>query len=333
MGGASRLLLDKHGLERVGKMSRTAPEARMATEASKFNRIQIPCPVCDSGRYEVLYEPWVAVDDPHRLYGAASGLQGTQHIVRCADCGMVYENPRYPSDEIVKAYQQADNAGHDSQHAMRVESFRRTLVRLKGRIPAAGARVLDVGTGGGAFLEAGNQFGYDTYGMEPSAYLVQKGRERHLKIEQGTIERHDFAPQSFDMVCLWDVLEHLPEPKEALIRIRKLLKPGGILLINYPDIGTLPARLTGKRFWWIISVHLQHFTRKSVADICRRTGFEAFHFRRYWQILEFGYLEKMAVHYNIPGAALIARLTPGFIARMPIPYYASQTTALARLAS
>jgi hypothetical protein len=103
-----------------------------------------------------------------------------------------------------------------------------------------------------------------------------------------------------------------------------------VLLINYPDIGTWQARLAGRRFWWILSVHVQHFSRATIRDVCRRTGFDAFYFRRYWQTLEFGYLEQMAVHYKIPLAGLVKTLTPGAIQRLPIPYYASQTTALAR---
>jgi hypothetical protein len=81
-----------------------------------------------------------------------------------------------------------------------------------------------------------------------------------------------------------------------------------------------------------LSVHVHHFTRKTIAELCRRTGFEVFHLQRYWQELEFGYLEKMAMRYKIPLAATMAKLTPDFIQRLPIPYYASQTTALARIA-
>jgi SAM-dependent methyltransferase len=135
------------------------------------------------------------------------------------------------------------------------------------------------------------------------------------------------------MICLWDVIEHIPDPKAALIEIKKLLRPNGLLLINYPDIGTWQAKLAGKKFWWILSVHLHHFNRKSITNICNAVGMEAFHFQRYWQILEFGYLERMAIHYNIPLAGLLTKMTPMFIQKIPIPYYASQTTAIARVAS
>lgn len=278
-----------------------------------------------------MFEPWVGESDPAKLYGAGSGVPGTQRIVKCIDCGMIFESPRYDAATIVKGYMASQEGEHDSQYPMRVYSFYRTLKKHAKYLPAPGARVLDIGTAGGAFLDAAKQYGYEAYGMEPSADLVARGKARGLQIEQGTIESHTLTHGSFDMVCLWDVIEHLPDPKSALMEISKLLKSNGILLINYPDIGTWQAKLAGKRFWWILSVHLHHFTRKSILDICSRTGFEAFHFQKYWQTLEFGYLERMAVHYRIPLTALITRLTPEFIQRIPIPYYASQTTALARL--
>ncbi|MBC7456937.1 MAG: class I SAM-dependent methyltransferase [Bdellovibrionaceae bacterium] len=294
-------------------------------------RIPHPCPVCNSTNEKVFLQPTVDESDPAKLYGAASGIPGTQRLVQCQNCEMIYESPRYDAATIVQGYMSSQEAGHDSQYPMRVKSFFLTLKKLANRIPGKGAKVLDIGTAGGAFLDAAAQYGFDAFGMEPSADLVARGQARGLKIQQGTIESHKFAPSSFDMVCLWDVIEHLPDPKFALEEVKKLLKPDGILLINYPDIGTWQAKLAGKKFWWILSVHLHHFTRRTIFDICKRTGFDAFHFQRYWQVLEFGYLERMAVHYKIPLTKFITNWTPQFIQRIPLPYYASQTTALARI--
>jgi len=291
----------------------------------------VPCPICGLEHSKVLYKPWVDVDDPIKLYGAASGIQGTQRLVTCKDCGMIYENPRFPEKVILEGYMTSLESGHDSQYQMRVNSFYRALRSLSRTIPEKGAKVLDIGTAGGAFLEAAERFGYMATGLEPSLFLVNEGKKRNLKIEQGTIDNHPFQKESFDMVCLWDVIEHLCDPKKDLLEIRTLIKPGGILLINYPDIGTLMAKAAGKRFWWLLSVHLHYFTQETIKKICHNTGFETFCFQRYWQILEFGYLEDMAIHYKIPGSKALKGWTPKFIQQIPIPYYASQTTAIARV--
>lgn len=297
----------------------------------KIAKAPVACPLCDSTDCDVLFSPWVEEHDPARLYGAASGIPGTQTLVRCRACAMIYESPRYAEEVILGGYRMSNDSGHDSQHPMRVRSFRRALEKLSDDLPRKGARVLDVGTAGGAFLEAATAFGYDAEGLEPSQYLVEQGRKRGLKISAGTIEDNHFEPNSFDLVTLWDVLEHVANPRGALERLAPLLKPDGILLINFPDIGTWQARLAGRRFWWILSVHLHHFTRATLAQMCARTGFEAFRFERYWQTLEFGYLQGLAIHYRIPLAGLFRKLTPDPVKRLPLAYFASQTTALARL--
>ena len=293
-------------------------------------KVEQSCPVCDSKNKAIYLEPWNTEESPDRLYGAASGIRGCQTLVKCKDCGMIYESPRYSDETIVEAYKNSEEAGHDSQYGMRVKSFKKALESLAARIPEKGAKVLDIGTAGGAFLEAATKFGYDAYGMEPSADLTNRGVARGLNIRQGTIDSHTFPEESFDMITLWDVIEHLPDPKTALIEVNRLLRPGGTLLINYPDIGTKQAAIAGKSFWWILSVHLHHFTRKSIKSICDKTGFSVVWYQRYWQILEIGYLQKIAQVYNIPLSRTIERLTPGFIKRVELPYYASQTTVIAR---
>ncbi len=296
-----------------------------------MNRVSFNCTVCDANKYKILFSPVVIEDDPVKLYGASSGIPGTQYIVQCLNCEMIYENPRFDAETVVKGYMNSNDEDHDSQFHMRIHSFYLALKKHKKLLPKKGAKVLDIGTAGGAFLDAAIKFGYDAYGMEPSQDLTNRGKARGLRIEQGTIESHNFQNESFDLICLWDVIEHLPDPKASLLEIKKLLKKDGILLINYPDIGTTQAKIAGKRFWWLISVHLHHFSRKSISNICDKTGFEVFHLQRYWQTLEFGYLEGMAAHYKVPFAALIKKMTPQFIQKIPVPYYASQTTALVRI--
>jgi 2-polyprenyl-3-methyl-5-hydroxy-6-metoxy-1,4-benzoquinol methylase len=278
----------------------------------------------------VLYHPWREVSDPAQVYGAASGVRGTQRIVRCVDCGMIYESPRFDEGVILEAYARSADDGHDSQYRLRVRSFLGALRSLRGHLPPARARVLDVGTAGGAFLDAAARFGYRAEGLEPSRFLVEQARARGLIATVGTIESFQREPESFDLITLWDVLEHLTDPKGALKRIRPWLRRDGVLLINLPDIGTWQARLAGRRFWWILSVHPHHFTRATLAKMCLLAGFEVFHAQRYWQILELGYLQEMAVLYGVPLASSLRRLTPGVLRSLSVPYYASQATVLAR---
>ena len=302
----------------------------MTANSHTVQKQPVPCPVCGTDDPATLYEPWVTVDDPALLYGTANGVQGTQRIVRCRACGMIYENPRYPEETILAGYMSAADDGHDSQYPQRVRSFLRALQKSARDLPPPGAKVLDIGCAGGAFLDAARDFGYQVSGLEPSRILAERARRRGFDVAHGTIDKHDLAHGAYDLICLWDVIEHLCEPRQALAKIRELLKPDGRLLINFPDIGTWQARLAGRRFWWILSVHLHHFDRRSLARLLRFTGFEPLRCRRYWQTLEFGYLQDMAVHLGVPLARGFAGLTPAALRRLPLAYYASQTTMIAR---
>lgn len=300
---------------------------------TKMEKSLIPCPICGSNEFKVKYLPTKSVSDPKALYGAASGLVGTQTIVRCNECQFIYENPRFPEEEILKGYGAAQESGHDSQYEMRVESFHRALKKHSTLIPKPGAKVLDVGTAGGAFLLAAKRYGYDATGLEPCQYLVDAGNSRGYKIQAGVLSTAPFPENYFDMICFWDVLEHVTDPVGELQRARKFLKPDGVLFINYPDIGTLMAKLAGKRFWWLLSVHLVHFDKKSLTNACRKAGFDPFSWRRYWQTLELGYLFQMLKVF-VPFAGNLAdRLVPGPIKRWHVSYYASQTTCLAKKSS
>jgi SAM-dependent methyltransferase len=294
-------------------------------------KIVIPCPVCGSFNYSVRYEPWSEEADPVLLYGVAASFRGSQRLVECKQCTLVYENPRYPVDVIVQGYMASHDTGHDSQYASRVSSFLRALKKLRRHIPPPGSKVLDVGTASGAFVDAATQFGYEAWGLEPSRLRVSQARERGLRVEQGVIENHPFAPASFDMVTLWDVIEHMPDPLTSLKHVYPLLKPGGILLLNFPDIDTWQARLAGKHFWWIVAAHLTQFSPRTISEISRRAGFQAFHFQPFWQAMEFGYLEKLALtYYDNAFFRLGKRLFPQWLRKKAVPFYASQTTGLAR---
>jgi len=243
---------------------------------------------------------------------------------------MIYESPRFSDAVILEGYTSARDE-HDCQYDQRVLGFTRTLKTLLPRLPAPPADVLDVGTAGGAFLEAASRMGYRARGLEPSRSLAESARARGGRVDQGTLDTFSYPEKSFDLICLWDVIEHLPHPQAALRILLPLLRPKGRLLINFPDAGSWPARMAGRWYWWILSVHLHHFTRQTLSLLCGRAGFEVIYFQRFWTSLEWGYLENMAIRLGVPGATWLQRLTPSPMKKWAIRYTASQTTALAQI--
>ena len=303
----------------------------MAHPLSDVTKDPICCPVCDADNYTVYCEPKVGVcTSPAVLYGSASGVRGTQRLVRCRNCTLIYENPRYSETAIIDAYRQASGTTHDSQHEMRRQSYKRTLRSLLGHLPPPPARLLDVGTAGGAFVAAAESLGFTSFGLEPSSDLVRSAVKKGLVVKEGTLDHNPYVRERFQIITLWDVLEHLCEPKRALRNIHALLDESGVLVINYPELDTLPGKLLRHRMWWVQSVHIQHFNRRSIEKILTACGFRAFHFQRFYQTLEFAHLIGMAANLGLPFANPIRQLLPQSLAKLPIRYYAAQTTVVAR---
>ena len=297
-----------------------------------FKKNYVICPICSSNDCTIYIKPNVDIVDPIKLYGATSGIKGTQTIVICKKCNMKYENPRFSENLILKAYSYNNEINHDTQYNLRVKSFKDMLESLinKNAIPNSKTKLLDVGTASGAFIEAACQLGFKASGIEPSFELVEKGLERNLDIKQGSIEKNNLKDNFFDIITLMDVIEHICYPKDGLIKIKKKLKTNGLLIINVPDHGSLIARLMGKKFWWYISVHLHFFTYATITKLLLETGFEVSHKQNYWQTLNFGYLISMAVKLNIPMSKFLYKICPDMLKKIPVKYYASQMTIVAK---
>tara|TARA_B100000900_G_C20444271_1_gene660356 strand:- start:20 stop:916 length:897 start_codon:yes stop_codon:yes gene_type:complete len=293
----------------------------------------INCPLCEKDDHSIFLKKKFEELDPIKLYGAANGIKNTQDLVKCNNCDLIYENPRLDEELIIHGYTHSNEDGHDTQYDLRVKSFYNALLKIKKKLPK-NPMILDVGSAGGAFIEAAKMHGFDNVeGIEPSKQLYEKSISRNHKIFNGDLK--EFIKindtKKFDLVCYWDVIEHLAYPKKELELSKKILNNNGLLLINFPDIGTFQAKLFGKNFWWIISVHLVHFTKVTMKSLLEKVGFDTIHVSRYWQYLELGYLIEMAIKLNFVGARFLNKLIPKFLKKLPLPYYASQTTVLGKL--
>jgi SAM-dependent methyltransferase len=167
-------------------------------------------------------------------------------------------------------------------------SCREKVTWIRGFIEP-GIRLLDAGANYGHFLH-GAQDMWDASGFELSPQAVQWSRE-HLRVRNcvGSV----YSPPCdlltpFDAVTLWDVIEHLDRPIEALGQLRLLLKPGGYLFISTPDAGSLVARLLGRHWHYIDPVqHLNLFSFANLSLALKRAGFEVIQqrsFGRYYRL-------------------------------------------------
>jgi 2-polyprenyl-3-methyl-5-hydroxy-6-metoxy-1,4-benzoquinol methylase len=189
-----------------------------------------------------------------------------------------------------------------------------------------------VGCAGGFFLKAAENAGWNATGIELSRHLYEFGtKELGVTIIPGTLDRTDLPEKSFDLITFWDVLEHVADPKATLLKARRLLKPGGYLLVNYPDFDSVGAKLLGRRWWFLIDVHIYYFTPTTLKKLVEGLGFRVTAQRRHYQQLRFGYLaDRIAKIVPFVGRGLAKGAQGLGLKNLPITYYASQKTTLAR---
>jgi 2-polyprenyl-3-methyl-5-hydroxy-6-metoxy-1,4-benzoquinol methylase len=163
----------------------------------------------------------------------------------------------------------------------------RALVHLRQQIAfhevpprEGGGSLLDVGCGGGAFLDTMKQLGWRTCGVDPSPRAVDVARIKGHDVRLASAEDLPFAGGRFDLVQLNHVLEHTHSPRRALENARRELRPGGRLVLAVPNIGGVQARLFG-RYWSGLDVprHLYQFDARSLRRCLAEVGFRVLSLR------------------------------------------------------
>ncbi len=255
-----------------------------------------------------------------------------ERMVRCRSCGLCYVSPRLQWSLILRGYEGGTDENFVSQASFRETTFRRCLDRVEAAAPPPGRRVLDIGAAGGSFLAVARERGYEPHGCEPSAWMCDfASRHYGLSLRQGTL--FDIpAGERYDLISLWDVLEHTPDPRAALDRVRELMRPGGTLAITVPDYGSLAARALGSRWPFLLTVHLYYFERKTIGDLLKRCGFEPLRYQAHLQTLEMGYVAQRAAPYLGPlGGLLTGAIKALRLGWLPFHYWVGQTMVVARL--
>jgi len=193
--------------------------------------------------------------------------------VKCRNCKFIYVNPVDKASEINKAYSQRKSidASIIRENRLRASKSQIGLVRRYKN----GTYLLDIGCGEGFFLFNASSAGYITKGIELSQDAVEYARrEFGLDVEAKPFEELQFPEGHFDVITLWQVLEHVPYPLVILKEVHRILKPEGMLVASTPNIEGIPAKILGKRWWNIRCLHINQFTVKTLATVLKNIGFK-----------------------------------------------------------
>jgi SAM-dependent methyltransferase len=137
-------------------------------------------------------------------------------------------------------------------------------------------KVLDVGCAVGSYLVDLKKDGWDAYGVEKSGFAADLAGKRGLKVFRGEFEKTDFPPDTFDVITMRSVIEHLYDPKKALQNAKRILKRNGLLLIETININSPEARFFGKK-WSRLQIprHVFFFEPSTIRKYLEQAGFKS----------------------------------------------------------
>ena len=224
----------------------------------------VPCAICGGTRTKRLY--------------TKTGFD----IARCVQCGLVYANPRAPR-EVIQGRYSGEYFWKEYLPALGVIDGKYDLSRFDVRYapllerlgPANDRRLLEIGCGAGFFLKAAERIGWRVTGVEFSAEASKFGiDELGLDIRREPAESMAIASGTFDAAVMFDTIEHLFDPRAALMSTARAIVTGGLLLIGTPNFRALSRRLLGTS-WAVLSPleHLYYFDERSLRRLVKECGF------------------------------------------------------------
>jgi 2-polyprenyl-3-methyl-5-hydroxy-6-metoxy-1,4-benzoquinol methylase len=210
-------------------------------------------------------------------------------VLRCSGCSMVWVSPRWSDDAIHEVYGEeywrSDSpktkgyADYAAEAKLYLKTFQRRM-KFVGRHVPPGGRILDVGCAAGYFLRVAAEAGHDVRGVEVSTAIGKEavaalGDRVHLgTLESAPIGRPGWEEGSFDLLTMWDVIEHVPDPQALLRTCRRMLKPNGRILVETQNVDSRFARSLGRRWHHFKhEEHIYHFNRKTMRLVLEQTGF------------------------------------------------------------
>ena len=209
-------------------------------------------------------------------------IEGIFRLVRCRQCGLMYLNPRPTLEEMRRYYP-------DDYHAYRVVDSRVSFItrldhrygiikRCRAVIAYAGlksGRILDIGCSTGSFLDTMRCYGWECYGVEINTRAANYAREHlGLNVFAGTLIDAHYPDSFFDVVTLWNVLEHLHQPQATLHEIHRIIRQNGLLVISLPNPDCIEAKIFG-RYWAGLDAprHLYIYSRHTLERALALAGF------------------------------------------------------------
>lgn len=231
------------------------------------------------------------------------------HLAVCNNCGLVFTNLQmtikgmihfYNEDYFISTNPMAkgyENYFNDKENI--IKTFERRL-NIIHRYCKNHGKLLDVGCAAGFFLNVASHRGWDNYGIDISRICSRYARENfNIKVENNLFVNANFPDAYFDLITMWDYLEHSITPCDDIIKAAKLLKSEGLLVIATPDISSLPARIF-KANWIGIKLeeHFYYFSKSVLLKFLAEKGFKILRVSYIGKYVSLSMLADRLIFYN-----------------------------------
>lgn len=203
---------------------------------------------------------------------------GTYSVVRCTQCGLGMTSPpprpevshdvnqeKYQLAKCIRTYQ--------SRPVYFSSRYRKQLKRIQAFRPSG--KLLDIGCNIGTFLVEARNMGFNVAGVEMNPDCAEYARDHHgLDVFTGRLDEANLPASSVDVITLFDVLEHVPNPQALLADIYRILKPHGILMLQSPNLESQMAVWFQSEWQWLcLPDHIYHFTPSTMLSMISQSGF------------------------------------------------------------
>lgn len=294
---------------------------------------EVRCNVCGSENYRILYKaslPAADFRDGPLNFGISSASIGHPQIVSCNGCGLMYANPRETVRDLLNNYMNVQDERYLFEEKNRRETFSKALKFIEKYCSKKG-KLLDIGCFTGLFMDTARQKGWDAVGIDPSSWASEYGRRKlDLNIITGTLDSVSFPDNHFDLISMWDSLEHMPDPKKAIALASGSLKDKGVMVINTPDFGSVFSKVLRENFWFIERTHLYYFTAQTLRKLLNNSGLDIVSIKRHWRKLSLGYLiERMEAKDRLFSKITRFLCQSASLRQVPVYFYPGQMTVIA----
>ena len=200
-------------------------------------------------------------------------------IYKCRKCKSIYLG-KYNSNFEEDLYAYYDKSSDYTKDQVYSQLTKQSYIKVLGLLKAygSGQTILDVGCGNGSFVDIAMENGYKVRGIDLSQSAINIGLKFNLPVENMDFLSSEIRNASFDVITMFEVIEHLPEPVKFLKKAELVVRPNGIVYLTTPNFNSIERRIFGKRWNIFHREHLTYFTPGTLRGaITDNTGFKILH--------------------------------------------------------